>query len=100
MGGEEFAALLPAATVEVTLLRAERIRLTFADECRFLRGHRINATVGGGVSVSGSDDRTLDALLEEADAALYRAKAEGRNRVVRTGENPPDLVIADVPRVA
>jgi len=100
MGGEEFAAILPAVSIEVALLRAERIRLTFADECRFLRGHRINATVSGGVSVSAEGGRTLDALLEEADAALYRAKAEGRNRVVRTSENPPETVTSNVPRVA
>jgi len=99
MGGEEFAAILPAASIEVALLRAERIRLTFADDCRFLRGHRINATVSGGVSVSAEGDHTLDALLEEADAALYRAKAEGRN-LVRTSENPPDTLASDAPRVA
>src|SRR5580693_1536531 len=100
MGGEEFAAILPAASIEVSLLRAERIRLTFADECRFLRGHRINATVSGGVSASAEDDRTIDALLEEADAALYRAKAEGRNRIQRADEIHSDAVSADVPRVA
>jgi len=100
MGGEEFAVLLPAASIEVALLRAERIRLTFADECRFVRGHRVNATVSGGVSVSAEGGQTLDALLEEADVALYRAKAEGRNRVVRTSENLSDAVASDVPRVA
>jgi len=99
MGGEEFAVLLPAASIEVALLRAERIRLSFAEECRFVRGNRINATVSGGVSVSVEGGHTLDALLEEADAALYRAKGEGRN-LVRTSENPPDKVTSDVPRVA
>jgi diguanylate cyclase (GGDEF)-like protein len=100
MGGEEFAAVLPAASIEVALLRAERIRLTFADHCEFIRGHRINATVSSGVSVSMKTEQTLDLLLEEADAALYRAKTEGRNRVVRAGENPPDTVASDVSRVA
>jgi diguanylate cyclase (GGDEF)-like protein len=100
MGGEEFAAVLPAASIEVALLRAERIRLTFADHCEFIRGHRTNATVSSGVSVSMKAEQTLDMLLEEADAALYRAKTEGRNRVVRAGENPPDTVASNVSRVA
>ena len=100
MGGEEFAAVLPAASIEVALLRAERIRLSFADNCQFVRGLRVNATVSGGVSVSTEGGQTLDALLEEADAALYQAKAEGRNRVVRAGENSPDTVASEVPRVA
>ena len=100
MGGEEFAAILPAASIEVALLRAERIRLTFAGECHFLRGNRISATVSGGVSMSKEDDRTIDALLEEADAALYRAKAEGRNRIQRADEIHSDAATSDVPRVA
>jgi diguanylate cyclase (GGDEF)-like protein len=100
MGGEEFAAVLPAASIEVALLRAERIRLSFASDCQFVRGHRVNATVSGGVSVSIEGDRKLDALLEEADAALYRAKADGRNRVVRADENSSDAVAPEVPRVA
>jgi diguanylate cyclase (GGDEF)-like protein len=100
MGGEEFAALLPAVSIEAALLRAERIRLSFADDCQFVRGHRVNATVSSGVSVSMNAEQTLDALLEEADAALYRAKAEGRNRVIRAGENPPGAVTSEVSRVA
>jgi diguanylate cyclase (GGDEF)-like protein len=100
MGGEEFAAILPAASIEAALLRAERIRLSFADNCQFVRGHRVNATVSSGVSVSIKAKKHLDALLEKADAALYQAKTEGRNRVVRAGENAPDAVASDVSRVA
>jgi diguanylate cyclase (GGDEF)-like protein len=100
MGGEEFAAVLPAASIEVALLRGERIRLSFASDCQFVRGHRVNATVSGGVSVSTEGDSTLDALLEEADAALYRAKAEGRNRIAHAGDNSLDVVAPEVPRVA
>ncbi len=100
MGGEEFAAILPAASIEAALLRAERIRLSFAGDCQFVRGHRVNATVSGGVSVSVRAEQDLDALLEEADAALYRAKTEGRNRVILAGENSQEAIASDVSCVA
>jgi len=100
MGGEEFAALLPGSSIEVACLRAERIRLTFAEECRFVRGHRVNATVSGGVAVSLHGAQTLEVLLEEADATLYRAKSEGRNRVSRADEALAASVGSTVHRVA
>jgi PleD family two-component response regulator len=45
--------------------------------------------VSGGLSVSVNAEETLDALLESADVALYRAKADGRNRVKRVDQLKP-----------
>ncbi len=100
VGGEEFAALLPGTSIETACLRGERIRLGFADECGFIEGHRVNATVSGGVSVSVDADQKLAALLEEADAALYRAKTKGRNRIRRADRTELGNIHSNVHRVA
>ena len=82
-GGEEFVIVLPEADVEVTRQRAERIR----DAVRRLvvshRGEPIGSvTVSAGVAGFPNDGTTATVLLQAADAALYRAKNGGRDRVV------------------
>jgi diguanylate cyclase (GGDEF)-like protein len=94
-GGEEFALVLPAATIETGYVIAERIRTTFAEACR-QTGDSIAATVSAGVATAKSDT-TLDALVGTADAALYRAKKLGRNRVEKAGhagdgDDPPKVI--------
>jgi diguanylate cyclase (GGDEF)-like protein len=86
LGGEEFAVVLPGSSIEAAFVRAQRIGVAFADDCRFIEGRPVSATASGGVSVSGSAGLALSALLRDADAALYRAKAEGRNRIARSEE--------------
>jgi diguanylate cyclase (GGDEF)-like protein len=83
MGGEEFAVALPGSSLEAAQARAERIRLSFAERCLFVAGGRVEATVCCGISMSLKAEETLVSLLEEADSALYLAKTEGRNRVMR-----------------
>lgn len=79
MGGEEFAVLLPQASGACAGLVAERLRRTVA-QCRVATPQGpIGVTVSIGLALGGAPD--LDALLHVADAALYRAKALGRNRV-------------------
>jgi diguanylate cyclase (GGDEF)-like protein len=81
IGGEEFAVVLPRLHSKAAALCADRIRNSFAENCRIVDGHTVNATVSGGVTTSVDGRQTLSTLLERADAALYRAKAIGRNRV-------------------
>lgn len=88
IGGEEFAVLLSQSSIEAAAVCADRIRVAFAECCHSVREHQVNATVSGGVSASGDAEATLSALLEEADEALYRAKAAGRNRIRRGGPMP------------
>jgi diguanylate cyclase (GGDEF)-like protein len=100
LGGEEFAAMLPGSSVEAAYARAERIRVSFAENCRFVRGQQVNATVSGGVLVSVNADEALEALLENTDAALYIAKTEGRNRIKHADQRGPEGTPSNVFRVA
>lgn len=81
-GGEEFAVVLRRANAEQALEVAERIRQAIAGIPPRELGTRDPISVSVGVAVSGSNDGDVAALLASADAALYRAKREGRNRVV------------------
>ncbi len=90
-GGEEFAALLPGSSRGEALLTAEKIRR--AVEALAIphpepEGGPV-VTVSVGVAVqTPSNDRSHD-LLDAADSALYRAKAEGRNRVELASSGSP-----------
>jgi len=75
-GGEEFMALLPETSLEEAVLVAERIRAACA-----LTDSGPSCTVSIGITTNQQDDDTVDTLLARADAALYRAKANGRNQV-------------------
>ncbi|PZQ67083.1 MAG: GGDEF domain-containing protein [Variovorax paradoxus] len=82
-GGEEFALLLPGADVQAALDHADRLRHAVA--APFEPGSPLQPI--GPVSVSigvaaVSEQASVDALFAGADAALYRAKAQGRDRVV------------------
>jgi diguanylate cyclase (GGDEF)-like protein len=75
-GGEEFSLLLPETSLEQALLVAERIRADLADSKQVP-----SCTVSIGVTNNLAGIDTLDAILARADAAMYRAKEGGRNRV-------------------
>jgi diguanylate cyclase (GGDEF)-like protein len=80
-GGEEFVLFLPGVTLAQAGVLAERLRMLRAAQPLLRPGQpTIALTVSIGVAEAGDDD-TLDPLLARADAALYRAKAEGRDRV-------------------
>ncbi|WP_229447134.1 GGDEF domain-containing protein [Nitratireductor sp. B36] len=81
VGGEEFAILLPKCTREQALEIAERIRRAFA-QAQVTPDNRapISVTVSVGLAASHDGSADVEALMEEADKALYRAKHLGRNR--------------------
>jgi two-component system cell cycle response regulator len=76
MGGEEFVVILPKATLGQAYGRAEQLRSAI----EFLQPCGIFVTVSMGVTVSIDQERYED-LFSRADAAMYRSKANGRNRV-------------------
>lgn len=79
LGGEEFAALLVGATGNEAHDIAERVRRAWECEQLQIGDHILQCTVSIGICTSSLGN--LDSRLLMADAALYRAKAEGRNRV-------------------
>jgi len=80
LGGEEFAILLPltpsAAAVEV----ADKVRSSIARQRVTVADESIAVTASFGIAGLDRSVADLDTLLERADAALYAAKADGRNR--------------------
>jgi diguanylate cyclase (GGDEF)-like protein len=78
-GGEEFVALLPGNIADAKVV-AERVRKAFETAAVTVAGCDLNATVSIGAA-AGEPGTDIVALLAAADAALYRAKANGRNRV-------------------
>ncbi len=81
LGGEEFVLLLQEADGDQILRIAERCRAALADSPWADADHTIPVTASFGVAYAPRDGATLDALLKAADAALYEAKKNGRNRV-------------------
>ena len=83
MGGEDFAALLPLANEQAALDTAERLRAAIQALELPLDGDAVLCfTTSIGVTRLGGRTSSVESLLMEADEALYRAKADGRNRVV------------------
>ncbi|PTU31464.1 sensor domain-containing diguanylate cyclase [Stenotrophobium rhamnosiphilum] len=80
IGGEEFALLLPRANKEPALEVAQRLRLILAEKSVDIGDATINFTVSIGVAALRPTTRDLPDLMRNADAALYKAKREGRNR--------------------
>jgi diguanylate cyclase (GGDEF)-like protein len=76
-GGEEFIAMLPGNLADATVA-AERVRKAFEAAAGKIAGCELNATVSVGAACGGID---VASLIATADAALYRAKSNGRNRV-------------------
>ncbi len=82
-GGEEFAVILPSTLKNGALTAAEKIRTRVA-RARFAGGSKQplgKVTVSIGVSTVPTDTTSADEVIARADAALYRAKALGKNRV-------------------
>lgn len=87
-GGEEFVVILPTASLEAAHARGERIRAKLRDLTVLHRGKSVGMlTVSVGVAALPTHGTSPQKLLEAADAALYRAKREGRDRVVSA--DPP-----------
>ena len=95
-GGEEFVLLLPGMDSTAALERAELLRRRMEETAIQIprRAEPGKVTISIGVSAYGIDGETPEALLDAADTRLFKAKEDGRNRVV----GPPPAVRASEPR--
>ncbi|MFN2470073.1 MAG: diguanylate cyclase [Gaiellaceae bacterium] len=89
-GGEEFALVLPETGTEEAAEIAERIRRAVAAQAVTVptSDEPIRATISMGLATYPTDGCDATELVHQADVAVYRAKLQGRNRVVHTGGEP------------
>ncbi len=83
-GGDEFAILLPQVDANAAFIIADRVRVCVSGETADGSDSLIQIPIRISMGVAGlTEDGTLDDLIRDADAALYRAKRAGRNTVSR-----------------
>jgi two-component system, cell cycle response regulator len=83
-GGEEFVIVMPETDIAVAAMVAERIRRRIATEPFAIQegARTLDVTISIGIAALAGPADTAAAVLKRADTALYRAKRDGRNRVV------------------
>lgn len=95
-GGEEFCIILPGTSKKEAFPVAERIRQEIAKES-FPHGSQLplgKLTISAGISSFPEDGSTINELIHAADVALYRAKEQGKNRVMLAHKTPETGVVS------
>jgi diguanylate cyclase (GGDEF)-like protein len=82
LGGEEFGILLPNTKIDSGTSLAERLRGSVEEKTCAIGDKMMGVTVSIGIAEYEKEMHDLDALLRNADEAMYKAKSLGRNRVV------------------
>jgi two-component system, cell cycle response regulator len=80
-GGEEFLVVLPNCDLEQAANQAERMRQRLHATSMMVDGGELQVSASFGVTISDGSERSPDVFVRVADEALYRAKANGRNRI-------------------
>jgi diguanylate cyclase (GGDEF)-like protein len=81
-GGEEFAVILPASDIHAGKVVAERMRALIEHYPFKIDRFVLQVTVSIGVASWPASSETVKEIISEADKALYKAKEDGRNRVM------------------
>jgi diguanylate cyclase (GGDEF)-like protein len=85
IGGDEFLVVLPGARIDVAGNLAQRL----CEATRRCRPHGLELTLSVGIATRWGSEARLGPLFDEADRALYGAKAEGRDRASAVGPEAP-----------
>jgi diguanylate cyclase (GGDEF)-like protein len=93
LGGEEFALVLPG----VGVAEAEDIAQRQREAIEEARPGGVAMTISGGVASARGTQVDWDTLFQRADAALLRAKREGRNRIMVAADEAPAVTLARAP---
>ena len=81
VGGDEFVLLIPDMTAFAEVIEAANRSMEELTKPYFVNEHKIRLTVSMGASIYPSDATTVEQMMSHADAAMFRAKEEGRNRL-------------------
>jgi len=92
-GGEEFCCVLPETRAENALVLAERLRSAVEASDILYGDEKFRITISLGIAEYSPERTTREELVGAADAALYRAKHEGRNRVVCAGDPTVENIV-------
>jgi diguanylate cyclase (GGDEF)-like protein len=88
-GGEEFTVFLPETDIKNTALVAEKLRKKICDFPIQYESLEIFVSISIGFTTSSKEINNHEKLLNEADVALYQAKANGRNQCVKYSSCSP-----------
>ena len=91
IGGEEFAALLPATDEAAAWRMAERIRQAIEQTPLDHQGEQIRITVSIGLTSGSLASDNIESLMQRADKVMYRAKNAGRNRSFSYADHQADI---------
>jgi diguanylate cyclase (GGDEF)-like protein len=92
IGGEEFVVLLPHADKQRAMRAAERLRAAIAKgQVQPQGGSPLHFTASFGVITTNDKSQNINELLIQVDAAMYRAKQSGRNRVCGPSDSEPSF---------
>lgn len=83
IGGEEFLLVLPNTPANKAIEIAERIREVIEQKTMQINEHTLNITASFGVATFTDKQQTFNDIYQDADLALYQAKEQGRNRVIK-----------------
>jgi diguanylate cyclase (GGDEF)-like protein len=81
-GGDEFIAFVPGLKTEEILAHLENLRSAIAGRRFSFKGKPVKVTLSVGLATFPWDGHSVEALVAAADAALFSAKQQGKNRVV------------------